>query len=77
MNRHLTVGFKLWEAELQILFEDHLEPLQIHRGKTRGIGYVTTAGLLIQLHMAGGVRQAPQLLADLGGLNGEARVYAV
>ena len=68
----------LGSRKLQILFEDHLERSNPPLEKPVVIGYAyTTAGLLIQLHIAGGVPVRPSYWLIWEAVQWKARVYAV
>ena len=73
----VDVRFKLSEAVLQLLFENDLEFLQIHRREARRICNQCAVIQLIDLHMAGCMTTAAQFLADIAGVNGKALIQRI
>ena len=62
-------GPELREAVRQLLLGDGLHKLQVEGGEAGGIGHPGTAADGKELHVAGGVAAAAQLLGDLAGLD--------
>ena len=73
----IDVRLKLSEAVLQLLFENDLEFLQIHRRETRRICNQCAVIQLVDLHMAGRMTTAAQFLTDIAGVNGKALILRI
>lgn len=73
----IQIGGELPEGVLQLLRPAQLHPLGVKGGEAGGVRHNGPGGEAEQLHMAGGVPPAPQLVGDLPHLEAELRLQGV